>query len=665
MINNILTYLLLLFFGSGVLFARNTFPERSMISSVPDNRIPVILDTDGNHSVDDQHAIAYLIFSQGIFDIKGITTNRTMGAGTIKSLTEEVNRVVKMCGEWDKIPVLTGADKDFNSIKPHLKESDYDGNEAVNFIIRQAHENHKGKLVLIAIGKITNIALAIEKDPSIIPKIKVVWLGTPWPCVWKDPNKSSDIPAANYMFDSEVEFQIVSTCESSNEVKVSVDEMFRHMPGKGPYVNPPIPGRSGGLFHTFGDYSVNLFESVRRDGVERRPLYDIVAIATLKNPDWGNATVVGAPLLNMDDTWVKRDDNPRKVTFWQHYDTVAVLNDFWETMDQPVLGLTTPYENLLDHRSGFAKDVTGGAGGKLITISAIGEEGFKRLKIAVAGDKPKWIRFSPGMKGSILIDGKFMIGSNTTIDGRDADITFEGVNDADEIYIDNKKNVIIHNITFYRIGHVWDKGGALSLVNGADMIWIDHVTFSKNSDESLSMGTWHNKSGKTAGRITVSFCLFDQTPKAILAGWGPDQGEGIRLTVHHTSFTNLVSRIPLLRHGWVHFYNNCILDAGWSAIEIHEDAQALVENNYLRSTDTVMDCGTNRWDTEPGWICEHGNILTGGAYKVGTGFDCDKVFKASDYYNYTLDPANKGLCAILMIYAGRSPDPQWDHYEDD
>jgi hypothetical protein len=37
----------------------------------------VILDTDANNELDDQHAIAYLLFNGQVFDVEGITVNRT------------------------------------------------------------------------------------------------------------------------------------------------------------------------------------------------------------------------------------------------------------------------------------------------------------------------------------------------------------------------------------------------------------------------------------------------------------------------------------------------------------------------------------------------------------------------------------------------------------
>ena len=82
---------------------------------------------------------------------------------------------------------------------------------------------------------------------------------------------------------------------------------------------------------------------------------------------------------------------------------------------------TEPYEDLLDHRSGFGRDVTGGAGGELVVLNSLD---YTTFKAAVTSDEAKWIRFAPGLTGDIVITGENLrIGSNTTIDGRGANIT--------------------------------------------------------------------------------------------------------------------------------------------------------------------------------------------------------------------------------------------------
>ena len=48
-------------------------------------KIRVLLDTDANNEIDDQHAIAYLLLSGDRFILEGITVNRTNNGGDITS----------------------------------------------------------------------------------------------------------------------------------------------------------------------------------------------------------------------------------------------------------------------------------------------------------------------------------------------------------------------------------------------------------------------------------------------------------------------------------------------------------------------------------------------------------------------------------------------------
>lgn len=293
--------------------------------------IPVILDTDAAHGVDDQHAIAYLIYSQDLFDIKGMTSNATDGT-YIETNHKELEDVVKMCDAWGDFPIAMGVSGRFKDIKNHLNDASFDGKAAVDLIIQQAHANKNGKLVIIPIGMLTNIALAMVKDPAIIPKIKIFWLGSPFPCWWVDPNQGSDMEAANYLFDSDVEFWIAPVCDGGNEIMVSKTEINTIMPGKGIHVSPAITAR-GKTFANFGDYSVELFKMVDR---ESRPLYDIAPIASLKNPGWSQQDSVVAPLINDNhDGWAVRPGCSRMVTLFRHYDSEAVMDDFWESMKNP------------------------------------------------------------------------------------------------------------------------------------------------------------------------------------------------------------------------------------------------------------------------------------------------------------------------------------------
>ncbi len=328
---------------------------------------------------------------------------------------------------------------------------------------------------------------------------------------------------------------------------------------------------------------------------------------------------------------------------------------------------TDSYDDLLNYRSGFAASVTGGSGGTVVTITSVGDEGFNQLESALAGDEPKWIRFSPGLTGNILINDYLGIGSNKTIDGRGADITLKGKYTDDRIYIWGDTNIIIHNIRFFEVGVGDDNGQALGLADGADLVWLDHVTFEHNGDESLSMGGYNvdYKYGYNS-RLTASYCRWYNTVKCMLIGNSSIDGKGFKLTVHHSAYIGGpdvgVSRIPLLRHGKIHFYNNFVKDIGWQAAAIHEDGEALLEYNiYDTEDDDVMNTGTDQWDPEPGYICDFENDLRRGAYRKGPDscYDCNKVFKASDYYDYDLEVSMDLVESQALMYSGRSDEPVW------
>jgi len=291
------------------------------------DKVPVILDTDANNELDDQHAIAYLIYNDDLFDIRGITTNRTWGGGPVEEHTKEARRIVHLCNADNRIEVISGVNGNYYTLKDSLENTVYDGKKAVEFIIRQAHTMPDGeKLVLIPIGKITNIALALKKDPSIIPKVKIVWLGTNWPGPG-EYNMENDTSAVNPVIESGIEMWICTVAGGTAEVRTTRTEITSRLKGKGIRVDP-IEGRHGGNFDKLGDYLVNLWENV---GEETRSLFDMVNVATVKNPQWAKDTVVYGPRL-INGEWISDATAKDSVRFFRNYSVNMVMEDFWKTM---------------------------------------------------------------------------------------------------------------------------------------------------------------------------------------------------------------------------------------------------------------------------------------------------------------------------------------------
>ena len=300
-------------------------------------KVRVLLDTDANNEIDDQHAIAYLLLSGETFIVEGLTVNRTDNGGDIEEQAKEAERVVRLCALHPQLPVTRGASGSFDEISPHLNEPDFDGVDAVDLMIERAQTESPQKLVLLPIGKLTNVALALKKDPSIIDKVKVVWLGSNYP----DPgeyNLDNDVASLNYVLDTQVEFEIVVVrygAESgTSAVRVTLQDVVQNLAGKGPSAPTPVRGRNGGTFTNFGDYSINLLKNVHSSGnPPSRALYDMAAVAIVKNSLWAEARTIGAPILE-NGSWRDRPENRRTIVVRENFDKQSIIGDFYSTIQQ-------------------------------------------------------------------------------------------------------------------------------------------------------------------------------------------------------------------------------------------------------------------------------------------------------------------------------------------
>ncbi|MEO8563897.1 MAG: nucleoside hydrolase [bacterium] len=312
-----------------------------LAAQTPKPLIRVLLDTDANNELDDQHAIAYMLFSGDVFDVEGITVNRTRGGGDVEMQAKEAERIVTLAGLSKVFPVIRGANGSFAEIAPHIGEKSFDGSAAVDAILRQSLVRSRTTLVLVPVGKLTNIALALKKDPALAQRVRIVWLGSNYP----DPgeyNQENDEGALQFVIDSTtVPFEMAvvryGKPTGTDHVRVSRDEVHVRMPGKGPRIRHPIEGRNGGTFATFGDYSVDLFDHIKLSGTPpSRALYDMAAVSIVKNAAWAHPRRVPAPQL-VDGKWEERPGNPRTIVVWENFDRDAILSDFYATMDRPVL----------------------------------------------------------------------------------------------------------------------------------------------------------------------------------------------------------------------------------------------------------------------------------------------------------------------------------------
>ena len=323
------------------LWACKPAPPQNAVSESPVPPYRVIFDTDANNELDDQHALAYLLLNGDSFAVEGVTVNATFNGGEIQGHYDEADRIIRLCGAEGKVPLLKGANAGFAAIRDSVKNASFDGAEAVRFILEQA--NKPGKpLTLIAVGKLTNVALAHLLDPSIAQKVRLVWLGSNYP----EPgeyNQDNDTVAMNYLLNTGMPFEMVTVrygqASGSDAVKVTPEEVRAKLPGLGPKAASPVMGRHGVAFDRFGDYSVNLFEHVEFYGnPPGRAMFDMVAVAVIKNPAWGQKKTIPAPIL-INNQWIERPANPRTMEVWENFNRDAITSDFDQTLKAPVLAL--------------------------------------------------------------------------------------------------------------------------------------------------------------------------------------------------------------------------------------------------------------------------------------------------------------------------------------
>ncbi|MDW8810142.1 polysaccharide lyase family 1 protein [Streptomyces scabiei] len=274
---------------------------------------------------------------------------------------------------------------------------------------------------------------------------------------------------------------------------------------------------------------------------------------------------------------------------------------------------------------GFGAGTTGGGSAGPVTVSTLAA-----FRTAVAGDNAKIVRVS----GLITLSGQVDIGSNTTVLGVGSSSGFTGGG----LRIKERTNVVVRNLNISK--PVAPADGIT--VQESTKVWIDHNSFSadRTHDKDHYDGLLDINHG--SDHVTVSWNTFKEHFKGSLVGHSDknaseDTGH-LKVTYHHNRFSNVYSRIPSLRFGTGHFYNNYV-DGAETACHSRMGAQMLVENNVFRNTGVAVT--TNRSSDADGFANLRGNDLGGAATeisRVGT-------FTAPPY-GYTAEPASSVVSSV-------------------
>lgn len=269
------------------------------INDYKKEKINVILDTDTYNECDDQFALAYLLKNQDKFNIEAITVapySHSYIKETIEETTKKsYNEILKICN-WLNFETKN---KVFKGAINYLCNGYNENNDAVNKIIEIANKNKK--TYILAIGAITNVALAIKKEPKIVEKIEIVWLGgNEIGC--KDNleyNFRQDVEAIKIIFDSKVKITILPCKNVVSDLRIDINTLKNNLQNKSELC----------------DYLINRFYNDGYHGIqESRVIWDISVIAYMINKTWFETKRASCPNIK-EDTSYELTDNRHEITF--------------------------------------------------------------------------------------------------------------------------------------------------------------------------------------------------------------------------------------------------------------------------------------------------------------------------------------------------------------
>ena len=288
------------------------------IMSRKKKKLNVILDTDTYNECDDQFALAYMIKNQELFNVEAITVapyshkdkNETVLSGREKSY----NEIIKICN----LSNFDTTNKVFKGAEDYVCNGYEKSNDAVNKIIEIAQKNDK--TYILAIGAITNVALAIKKEPKIIDNIEVVWLGGHRKKKKNNLefNFKQDVSAVKIVFESKVKLTVIPCKNVASDLRTSIYELNHYLKDKSELCNYLID-----RFYNDGYFGTQ----------ESRVIWDISVIAYMVNKDWFTSESISCPDVKDDTSYEETADN-HKITIVNYIDVNKVYKDLFEKLGE-------------------------------------------------------------------------------------------------------------------------------------------------------------------------------------------------------------------------------------------------------------------------------------------------------------------------------------------
>ena len=239
--------------------------------------------------------------------------------------------------------------------------------------------------------------------------------------------------------------------------------------------------------------------------------------------------------------------------------------------------------------NGFGKNTTGGKNGKIIEVTNLNDSGSGSLRNAVKQSGRTWIVFKKGLKGQLKLKTVLKVGSNTTIDGRGANITVTGR----PIEVDgHTKKRVGNNVIVTHLKFKDSVSDSLRVRDGAKNVWIHHNTFGRAGDGQIDI-----INGGTD--VTISWNSFGNHGKTMLIG-SSRNSKTERVTLHHNYFSGNGERMPKSTRARIHFYNNYVRNWRYVAAYAEDRGEIYSEANIYQAGSRKR--ASNYSTSKPGYL---------------------------------------------------------------
>lgn len=174
--------------------------------------------------------------------------------------------------------------------------------------------------------------------------------------------------------------------------------------------------------------------------------------------------------------------------------------------------------------------------------------------------------------------------NNLTIIGASSSAVFYGVG----INFKSSNNIIVQNLTIHHPSYKLKNEKDCLEFNSCNNVWVDHCEIYNdnptNSSEKDYFDGLIDVKNQSSG-VTISYNYLHDAWKTSLVGSGPDDlCETRTITYHHNIFRNLNSRVPAIRSGYGHIYNNLYDGIKSSGANCRINAEVYIEDNIFENS---------------------------------------------------------------------------------